>query len=156
MKPLKISFFALILAIFFVSCAKEYSSEVLRPATGSWEFDNGSLHYSGYLDTVYQTKGTGSNVMYVLGKSDDGSQSFQLKLYGNSFPPGTYYASQYQASFNYSVPAKTIYDANPLIGEFTVNLITFDSTRIDGTFSGTARDSANNIIQLTNGKFTTN
>lgn len=157
MKRSKFSFFALILAIFFVSsCAKEYSSEVLRPATGDWQFDNGSLHYAGYLDTVYQTKGTGSNVLYVLGKSDDGSQSFQLKLYGNSFSPGTYTASQYQATFNYSVPAKTIYDANSLIGEFTVNLLTLDSTKIEGTFSGMARDSANNIIQIANGKFTTN
>lgn len=143
------------IAMVLVSCVKEYSSEQLRPATGSWEFTNGSLHYAGYLDTVYQTKGTGSNVMYILGKTDDGSQYFQLKLYGNTFTPGTYYASQNQASFNYSLPAMSIYYANSSIGEFTIDLTLLDSSKIGGTFSGTARDSANNTIQITNGKFTT-
>lgn len=155
MKLFKLSFFALIVAMIFISCAKEYSSEIMRPATGSWEFTNGGSHYAGYLDTVYQTKGIGSNVMYILGKTDDGSQYFQLKLYGNSFAPGTYNASQYQASFNYSVPGKTIYDANALIGEFTVDLTILDSTKIQGTFSGTARDSTDNLIQITDGKFST-
>ncbi len=141
--------------MIFISCAKEYSSEIPRPATGDWEFTNGSLHYTGYLDTVYQTNGAGSNVMYILGKTDDGNQYFQLKLYGNSFAPGTYNASKYQSSFNYSVLAKTIYDANALVGEFTVDLTLLDSSKIQGTFSGTARDSANNLIQITNGKFST-
>lgn len=155
MKLFKLSFFAFIIAMILISCGKEYSSEQLRPATGSWQFTNGSLNYSGYLDTVYQTIGVGSNVLYIMGKTDDGSQYFQLKLYGNSFPTGIYYASQYQNSFNYSLPAKTIYSANALIGEFVVNLTLLDSAKIQGTFSGSARDSSNNLIQITNGKFTT-
>ena len=155
MKLFKLSFFAFIIAMILTSCGKEYSSEQLRPATGNWEFTNGSLNYSGYLDTVYQTIGVGSNVLYILGKTDDGSQYFQLKLYGNSFSPGTYYATQYQNSFSYSLPAKTIYTANALTGEFVVNLTELDSAKIQGTFSGTARDSANNLIQITNGKFST-
>jgi hypothetical protein len=155
MKNFKLSFLVLVLATVVASCAKEYSSEQLRPATGNWQFSNAGINYSGYLDTIYQTIGTGSNVLYILGKSDDGSQYFKLKLYGNSFSPGSYYASQYQSSFNYSVPAKTIYDANTLNGEFVVNLTVLDSVNIQGTFSGTARDSADNLIQITNGKFTT-
>ena len=155
MKFLKLCFLALLVTTVVVSCAKEYSSEQLRPATGTWQFSNGSLNYSGYLDTVYQTMGVGSNVLYILGKTDDGSQYFQLKLYGNSFAPGTYYASQYQNSFSYSLPAKTIYTSNAQIGEFVVNLTVLDSAKIQGTFSGTAKDSANNLIQITNGKFTT-
>lgn len=127
----------------------------MRPATGTWEFTNGNLNYQGFLDTVYQTKGIGSNVLYILGKTDDGSQYFKLKLFGNSFGPGTYYASQSQVLFNYSVPGKTIYDANSLIGEFTVDITVLDSAKIRGTFSGTARDSANNLIEITNGKFAT-
>ena len=116
MKFFKLSFFVSIdLQLVIVSCGKEYSSEQLRPATGNWEFTNGGLNYSGYLDTVYQTKGTGANVLYIMGKSDDGSQNFQIKLYGNSFSPGTYYASQFQTSFSYTLPYKTIYDANALI-----------------------------------------
>ncbi|MDE3184823.1 MAG: hypothetical protein KGM16_15510 [Bacteroidota bacterium] len=155
MKLFKLSFWLLLIATVVISCGKEYSSEQLRPATGSWEFSNGGINYSGYLDTVYQTIGVGSNVLYILGKTDDGSQYFQLKLYGNSFTPGTYYATQYQNSFSYNLPAKTIYTANALIGEFVVNLNVLDSAKIQGTFSGTAKDSANNLIQITNGKFNT-
>ena len=152
MKLFKLSFLVLLLATVVASCAKEYSSEIMRPATGSWEFTNGSLNYQGFLDTVYETKGIGSNVLYILGKTDDGSQYFKLKLFGNSFAPGTYYASQSQVLFNYSGPANTIYDANALLGEFTVDITVLDSSKIQGTFSGTARDSANNLIQITNGK----
>jgi hypothetical protein len=155
MKLFKLSFFAFIIAMILISCGKEYSSEQLRPATGNWQFTNGSSNYSGYLDTVYQTIGVGSNVLYILGKTDDGSQYFQLKLYGNSFAPGTYYSTQYQNSFSYNLPAKNIYTANALTGEFVVNLEVLDSAKIQGTFSGTARDSANNLIQITNGKFST-
>ena len=155
MKFLKFSFWVLFVAVIVVSCSKEYSSEQLRPATGSWEFKNGGLNYAGYLDTIYQTSGTGSNVLYIIGRSDDGSQHFQLKLYGNSFSPRSYYASQGQSSFSYTLPYKSIYNANQLDGEFVVDLATLDSSIIQGTFSGTAIDSANNIVQITNGKFTT-
>lgn len=155
MKFLKLPFIVLLSAIVIASCGKEYSSEQLRPATGNWQFTNGGLNYSGYLDTVYQTKGTGSNVLYIKGKSDDGSQNFQIKLYGNSFSPGSYYASQFQCSFSYTLPYKTIYTANQLNGEFIVNLTLLDSTKIQGTFSGTAIDSTNNSVQITNGKFST-
>lgn len=95
------------------------------------------------------------NVLYILGKNDDGSQMFQLKLYGDSIAPGTYQASLYRSSFNYFQPGKTIYSANALVGEFIVNLNVFDSTKVQGTFSGTAKDSTNKLIQITNGKFTT-
>ncbi len=155
MKFLKFSFFAILLASMFFSCGKEYSSEQLIPAEGDWEFTNGNVKYSGYLDTVYQTFGSGSNVLYIQGKSNDGSQSFLLKLYDNTFAPGTYYASQFQNSFSYNLPNQIIYQANESIGEFVVNLNTLDSTKIEGTFSGTAEDSTEKTIQITNGKFST-
>lgn len=155
MKLSKLSILALVVTLFLISCGKEYSSEQLRPATGNWEFTNGASNYAGYLDTVYQIKGTGMNVLYILGKNDDGSQIFQLKLYGDSIAPGAYQASLYRSSFNYFQPGKTIYSANALVGEFIVNLNVFDSTKVQGTFSGTAKDSTNKLIQITNGKFTT-
>ncbi len=155
MKLFKLSIFALLTAMMLISCSKEYSSEHMRASTGNWKFANGGLNYSGYLDTIYQIKGIGINVLYILGKTEDGSQSFQLKLYGDSIVPGTYYASQYQSSFNYSVPSKTIYSANSLTGEFVVNLDVLDSTKLQGTFSGSVKDSTNNLIQITNGEFST-
>ena len=155
MKFFKQSFIVIFLASVLFSCAKEYSSEQLIPAEGSWEFTNGSTRYSGYLDTVYQTFGAGSNVLYIQGKTIGSNQTFLLKLYGNTFSPGSYYASQFQNSFSYYTPIQKIYQANESIGEFTVNLTTLDSSKIDGTFSGSAQDSTSAIIQITNGKFST-
>ena len=155
MKFFKFSFFVLLAAVMVVSCGKEYSSEQLIPATGTWEFTNGNTRYSGYLDNVYKTSGIGSNVLYILGKTDNGVQSFQLKLYADSFPTGSYYASQFENSFLYSLPSQTIYQAGQVIGEFEIDLTKLDSTRIEGTFSGTAQDSTSNLIQITNGKFST-
>lgn len=155
MKFFKFSFLILLTATMVVSCGKEYSSEQLIPATGAWEFTNGNTRYSGYLDNVYKTSGIGSNVLYIVGKTDNGRQSFQLKLYADSFPTGSYYASQFENSFLYSLPSQTIYQGGQTIGEFEVDLTRLDSTRIAGTFSGTARDSTSNLIQITNGKFST-
>ena len=155
MKFFKLSFFVIILASILFSCAKEYSSEQLIPAQGTWEFTKGNTLYSGYLDTVYQTFGAGSNVLYIQGKTIGGNQTFLLKLYGNTFSPGVYSASEYQNSFSYYTPIQKIYQANQSIGEFIVNLNTLDSSKIVGTFSGSAQDSTSAIIQITNGKFTT-
>ena len=70
------------------SCGKEYSSEELRPVLGSWQFTKGGTNYSGYLNNVYSTSGIGSNVMYIIGSSSNGSQQFQIKLFGSSFSIG--------------------------------------------------------------------
>lgn len=155
MKILK-SFSLFILAgILITSCAKEYSSEQMMAATGSWEFANGNLNYAGNIDSVYQTKGIGSHRLSISGKSYDGTQLFALNLYGDTFPPGQYKASLFQCTFSYTIPGKTIYQASQLTGEFIVNLNSIDSTHISGTFSGTAVDSANNSIQISAGKFLT-
>ena len=155
MKFAKFSFWILLIAIIISSCGKEYSSEELRPVLGSWQFTKGGTNYSGYLDNIYSTSGIGSNVMYIMGSSGNGSQQFQIKLFGSTFPVGNYYSSQFQNTFSYTLPNKTIYYADESTGEFIVNLIAADSTNIQGTFSGTAYDSTSNPVQITNGKFST-
>lgn len=155
MKFAKYVFWILIVSLAVSSCAKEYSSEKLRPVLGGWQFTKGGVNYSGYLNNVYSTSGIGSNVMYILGTSANGAQQFQIKLLGSSFPPGNYYASEFQSVFSYSLPSKTIYYANESTGEFVVNLIASDSTNIQGTFSGLVYDSTSNPVQITNGKFST-
>lgn len=155
MKFAKYVFWILIVSLAVSSCAKEYSSEKLRPVLGGWQFTKGGINYSGYLNNVYSTSGIGSNVMYILGTSANGAQQFQIKLLGSSFPPGNYYASQFQSVFSYSLPSKTIYYANESTGEFVVNLIASDSTNIQGTFSGLVYDSTSNPVEITNGKFST-
>lgn len=155
MKLAKFSFRVLIAAVLIASCGKEYSSEILRPATGNWEFTKGGITYSGYLDSVYNTIGIGSNVMYISGKSNNGQQNFLIKLFGSSLSPGDYYSSQFQSVFSYSLPYKTIYFVNAYTGEFVVNLTEIDSSRIQGTFSGAAFDSTDHSVEITNGKFST-
>jgi len=155
MKFAKYVFWILIVGLVVSSCAKEYSSEKLRPVLGGWQFTKGGINYSGYLNNVYSTSGIGSNVMYILGTSANGAQQFQIKLLGSSFPPGNYYASEFQSVFSYSLPSKTIYYANESTGEFVVNLIASDSTNIQGTFSGLVYDSTSNPVEITNGKFST-
>ena len=155
MKFAKYVFWILIVSLAVSSCAKEYSSEKLRPVLGGWQFTKGGINYSGYLNNVYSTSGIGSNVMYILGTSANGAQQFQIKLLGSSFPPGNYYASKFQSIFSYSLPNKTIYYANESTGEFVVNLIASDSTNIQGTFSGFVYDSTSNPVEITNGKFST-
>ncbi|MGN6340521.1 MAG: hypothetical protein ACTHML_06150 [Ginsengibacter sp.] len=155
MKFAKYVFWILIVSLAVSSCAKEYSSEKLRPVLGGWQFTKGGINYSGYLNNVYSTSGVGSNVMYILGTSANGAQQFQIKLLGSSFPPGNYYASEFQSVFSYSLPSKTIYYANESTGEFVVNLIASDSTNIQGTFSGLVYDSTSNPVEITNGKFST-
>ncbi len=155
MKFAKYVFWILIVSLAVSSCAKEYSSEKLRPVLGGWQFTKGGINYSGYLNNVYSTSGVGSNVMYILGTSGNGAQQFRIKLLGSSFPPGNYYASEFQSVFSYSLPSKTIYYANESTGEFVVNLIASDSTNIQGTFSGLVYDSTSNPVEITNGKFST-
>ena len=155
MKFAKYLFWMFVISLAVSSCAKEYSSEKLRPVLGGWQFTKGGINYSGYLNNVYSTSGVGSNVMYILGTSANGAQQFQIKLLGSSFPPGNYYASEFQSVFSYSLPSKTIYYANESTGEFVVNLIASDSTNIQGTFSGLVYDSTSNPVEITNGKFST-
>ncbi|MEO8960383.1 MAG: hypothetical protein ABI325_00785, partial [Ginsengibacter sp.] len=146
---------SLIIIIFlFNACQKEYSFErgTLPPA-GNWQFSDGSTNYSGNIDSVYQTNAGSLNELFIVGKTANGVQSFQLHLFSDSFKIGTYKVSSFQSSFSYNTTAKTLYTASQLIGEFVVNVTAIDNTNIEGTFSGTAKDSSGNLVQLTNGKF---
>lgn len=146
---------SLVVIIFLLNaCQKEYSFErgTLPPA-GSWQFSNGSTNYSGNIDSVYEaTMGT-IKELFIVGKTTNGTQFFQLHLFADSFKIGTYIASSFQSSFTYNTSAKTIYTASQLIGEFVVSITAINNTNIEGTFSGTAKDSSGNLVQLTNGKF---
>lgn len=155
MKFAKFSFCLLMIAIIIASCGKEYSSEQMRPVTGTWQFSKDGINYSGYLDDVYSTKGIGTNVTYISGNSNNGTQHFQIKLFGSSFPVGDYYSSEFQSTFSYTLPSKTIYSADESSDDFVVNLTATDSSHIQGTFSGTVSDSSYNSVQLTNGIFST-
>ena len=154
-------FFPFILAVFFSSvlissCSKEYSIENGnggKSATGTWEFNDSIRGYQGNIDTAY-ILGTGSNKeLHLVGPALTGNQNFNLVLYSDSFKVGSYRASLFQSSFDFSSGGRSIYKAGQVYGEFIVNISSYNKNLIIGTFSGTVRDSANNISTVKMGKF---
>ena len=155
MKLLRIIFSVLFASVLLNACQKDYSVEngLKAITTGTWQFTNGSTKYSGNMDTVYQTTAGSTNELFLIGTTTNGSQSFEMHLFADSFKVGTYKASAFQSSFTYSSTGKTIYQASQLIGEFVVNITSINNNNITGTFSGSALDSTNNLVQLTAGSF---
>lgn len=150
---LKRIFFILTVCSLIISCAKEYSSETAIPPNGNWQFSKENLQYSGYIQSVYKTNGGNSNQLMLLGKSNDGSWTFQLVLYADTIKTGTYKASQFESSLFFGNSPNPIYRAGEQYGEFIVNITKLDSSSISGNFSGTVQDSSYNSVQITNGKF---
>lgn len=158
MKQTKIALCIFATFVILNACQKEYSNEFgnLKVPTGTWQFSDSSQLFSGNMDSVYidSTSSLNTQILHLLGTSQDGSQSFNLELYASSFTTGTYRASLFQTTFQYTSGGTGIYQAGQLIGEFIVNITTLNSTQISGTFSGSASDASNKIKQITNGKFT--
>ena len=156
MKRIKVPFYLLLILLLLNACKKEYSVEnnSLKVHTGTWQFNDSLTLFSGNMDSAYIDSSTGTKVLYLIGTSLNGSQNFHMELYADTFKTGIYKASLFQSSFSYTSTAKTIYQADQLIGEFTVNVTSFSPAGITGTFSGRATDSLNNVKQLTLGKFT--
>jgi hypothetical protein len=156
MKRIKVPFYLLLMLVLLNACKKEYSIEnnPLKVHTGTWQFNDSLTLFSGNMDSAHIDSSAGTKVLYLVGTSLNGLQTFHMELYADTFKTGIYKASLFQTSFEYTSAAKTIYQADQLIGEFTVNVTAFSSSGITGTFSGTATDSLNNVKQLTLGKFT--
>jgi hypothetical protein len=141
-------------AFLFNACEKEYSFEQgSQPPAGNWAFSNGSSKYSGNIDSVYETNLGETKELFIVGKTSNGAQFFKMNLFADTFKIGSYNASSFQSSFTYNTTTKTIYSAGQLIGEFVVNITAIDDTHIEGNFSGTAKDSSANLVQLTDGSF---
>lgn len=155
MKLLSIGCSFFLAIVLLNACQKEYSVENGNKeiVQGTWQFTNGSTKYAGNMDTIYQVAAGGTNELFLIGVSSNGTQNFEMHLFADTFRIGTYKASAFQSSFLYSSSGKTIYQASQLIGEFIVNITALDSNHIAGTFSGSAMDSANSLVQLTAGSF---
>ena len=157
MRLLKISFFVVTCAILFPFCQKEHSLEqgIKKFSVGDWEFKAGGVQFVGPIDSAYIVKLAGNKKsMVLMGTSLNGVQQFYLHLSAvDSFTNGSYKASLLQADFKYKAPAKTIYQADQLIGEFEVTITDLSNNHITGIFSGEAQDSLSSIADITEGKF---
>ena len=158
MKQIKIALYFFAAMVLLNACQKEYSVEHGGKTTpsGTWQFNDSTQLFAGNMDSVYIDSSTSLNtkILHLIGKSLDGTQSFNLELYAPSFTTGTYKASLFQSTFLYTAGGSNIYQANQLIGEFIVNITALTNANISGTFSGSALNSSNKLIQLTQGKFT--
>ena len=111
--------------VLFNACAKEYSLEGgdLKVPTGTWEFKDSLKQFQGNMDTAYiSLSRLATKELQLIGTSADGSQTFHMHLFADTFKTGIYKASLFQSSFDYSIPAKTLYEADQLTGEFIVNI----------------------------------
>ena len=158
MKHIKIALYFFAAIVLLNACQKEYSIEQGGKATptGTWQFNDSTQLFAGNMDSAYidSSASLTTKILHLIGKSLDGTQSFNLELYAPSFTTGTYKASLFQSTFLYTSGGSNIYQANQLIGEFTVNITSLTSTNVSGTFSGSALNSSNKLIQITQGKFT--
>lgn len=127
----------------------------LNAPVGNWEFVEGAQNYMGEIDSAYIISGGITKELHLTGKAHLSNQAFNIVLYTNddSFVNGPYKASLFQSTFNYSIPGKSIYQANQLLGEFIVNITSLTTGFINGTFSGKAIDSTNKMKDITLGKF---
>ncbi|MDP4283867.1 MAG: hypothetical protein Q8891_05555 [Bacteroidota bacterium] len=155
MKFFKIILALFVAAIFFNACQKDYSIENngLKLHSGTWQFTENTHSFAGNMDSAFLVTNGATNELHLNGTSSDGSQNFNMVLYADTFKMGSYKASLFQSSFNYTTTAKTIYQANQLVGEFIVNITSLASNLVSGTFSGTALDSSGNLVNITLGKF---
>ena len=155
MKILKASSFLILLITLLFSCQKEYSLENPITPAGTWQFNDDTKLYSGNIDTAYLETSGSTKRMNLMGKSSDGQQTFLLHLYAtDSFTVGTYKASLSQMDFQYFSQAKTIYQADQFIGEFTVTITAIGNNSVTGIFDGVSEDSTGALKPLTLGKFT--
>lgn len=149
-------FIAFVGTLIISSCSKEYSLENGnggKTASGTWEFNDSLKGYQGNMDTAY-ILGSGTNKeLHLSGSSLTGNQNFNLILYSDTFKVGSYKASSFNSSFDFSAGGTSIYKAGQIYGEFIVNITSFSNNLIIGTFSGTVRDSANKTTTLKLGKF---
>lgn len=155
MKILKIVAVIIVATILLYACKKEFSIEAgqISTSAGTWEFADSSILYNGDIDSVSIASTGVTKELHLDGKSKDGTQDFRMVLFADSFQVGTYKASLFQTTFDYSSASQPIYKATQLNGEFVVNVTTINNTTIEGTFSGTAIDSSGKSTTITNGKF---
>jgi hypothetical protein len=154
MKLIKFAFSLLITTVLLNACSKEYSVENggLQLPTGNWEFSNGTKAYFGNMDSAKIDSSGATKQLRLNGTSSSG-ESFKMILYGDTIKVGSYKASLFQSTFTYATTAKTIYEADQLVGQFIVNITSYTSNLVQGTFSGSAKDSSGAVTQITVGKF---
>jgi hypothetical protein len=151
--------FLWLVALFSVllsGCEKDYSVEnIMTPIsnTGTWQFTEGANFYSGTIDTAY-ISGTGTKTLHLYGASADKAYKYRMELFTtDSFKVGEYHTIAFENNFSFSSVSKTIYQTDPVSGDFVINIASVQNNQITGTFSGMVDDVNGDAVNLTSGKF---
>lgn len=132
----------------------------------AWQFTEGTKYFHGYINKTFTLDTTVQTILYksvqIVGFTAlRGDSVFFLSIIfpGGVITPGSYSSNtlsqfKFLGSFNDN---DTLYSANYLIPTVntTVQVTAYSSTTkiIKGTFSGTAKNKANNSATITSGKF---
>ncbi len=128
----------------------------------AWRFSEGSNFYSGGIDSGYKDNSSGAATFtYIYGTTSTGDTTFSLTILGvgTDITTGTYKSSSGGAIFTFNDAANfnTLYQADAFTAgtDLTVIITSYDTTTtiVEGTFSGTVRNSSGGFVTITNGKF---
>jgi hypothetical protein len=147
---------AILAGMVLSSCKKEKS---LENGNGSplgpeaWEFKEGASSFKGPIDTAYYSTLGGVTALTLEGVSTDQKDDFYLQILGASITAGTY--STPTVVFEYYSNGTLLYQNDPAaLNKFSVIITQIDSSGVSGTFSGEVKDTAGNVKNITDGKFT--
>lgn len=146
---------AVLAGMVLSSCKKEKSLEngnggPLGPE--AWEFKEGAS-FKGPIDTAYYSTLGGVTSLILEGVSTDLKDDFYLEILGGSITAGTYATPT--VVFEYYSNGALLYHNDPAeLNKFSVTITEIDGSGVSGTFSGEVKDSAGNVKNITDGKFT--
>lgn len=126
----------------------------------AWQFSTDNATYSGLIDSafIYDTSGAKFLTLYGYTASGDSAFVTSMLLPTGEITPGNY-STKTSAILYFENLADTtdIYKADPGTTnvETTITITSYDSSSniIEGTFSGQALDTSQNVVNIINGKF---
>lgn len=146
---------AILAGMVVSSCKKEKSLEngdggPLGPE--AWEFKEGAT-FKGPIDTAYYNTLGGVTSLILEGVSTDQKDDFYLEILGANLTAGNYATPT--VVFEYYSNGTLLYQNDPTaLDKFSVTITQIDGSGVSGTFSGEVKDTAGNVKNITDGKFT--
>ncbi len=128
----------------------------------AWKFTGPVASYNGPVDTAYTVDSAGVRYLYILGQTQaTGDSIFQAAVgfSGGVITPGSYNSTSSSLfRFTDNVSGTVIYSADPTVTgvSMVITIVSYDSSTgiLTGTYSGTAKDSSGNVVNISSGTFT--
>lgn len=146
---------------FIVNVAVDDTGGGTINSNSVWEFSQDDNFYHGYFDGALTVDTSGSTVLTLVGltfATQDTAIAISVYMEGsNTVKPGTYKSSTSSFFVFFDSSGNGIYAADKTTGgvELTIVITKYVAATqlVEGTFSGTALNQANQPISITGGKF---